>query len=44
MCVMFCGCCEKDWGAEEEGLTQEQREFVNQAVKAEISTAHLPAT
>ena len=34
MCVMFCGCCEKDWGAEEEGLPQEQREFVNQAVKA----------
>ena len=28
---------------EEEGLPQEQREFVNQAVKAEISTAHLPA-
>lgn len=43
MCVMFCGCCEKDWGVEEEGLPQEQREFVNQAVKAEISTAHLPA-
>ena len=44
MCVMFCGCCEKDWGVEEEGLPQEQRDFVNQAVKAEISTAHLPAT
>lgn len=43
MCVTFCGCCEKDWGAEGVDLPQEELR-VCQAVRAEVSAAHLLAT